>query len=257
MSELTNMLSASFIGLTNDLTYYARVYPMNPDGVAQSEIGTQIGSAVPMAGLDLAALPEGTVVMLNESGVPTAFYVAKHDYESGLNGAGRTLLVRKEGYDLRAWGSNNAYASSSIDTWLNGTYKALLDAQVQQKMGETKFYYIPGNGTTSVGQLSRAVFILSHTELGLSFSYSKAVGTALPIASTLKIAKKNGNPVSQWTRSPRTDNTTSVVAVTDAGAATSGGASGTPQRYSCPCFTLPADTKFSMEPNADGSYTLL
>ena len=46
MSELTKMLSANFTGLTNDQTYYARVYPMNRKGAAQSEIGTQIGSAI-------------------------------------------------------------------------------------------------------------------------------------------------------------------------------------------------------------------
>lgn len=38
----------------------------------------------------------GSVVKLKEDGVLVDFYVAKHDYESGLNGVGRTLLVRKD-----------------------------------------------------------------------------------------------------------------------------------------------------------------
>lgn len=44
---LNEMFSVNFTGLTNDLTYYARVYPMDPKGYAQAEIGTQVGSAIP------------------------------------------------------------------------------------------------------------------------------------------------------------------------------------------------------------------
>lgn len=53
------------------------------------------------------------------------FYVVKHNYESGLNGAGRTLLVRKDCYnDQRYSGSYaNNYAKSAIDSWLNNDYK--------------------------------------------------------------------------------------------------------------------------------------
>ena len=74
-----------------------------------------------------------STVKLKENGVLVEFYVAKHNYESGLNGSGRTLLVRKDCYDQRQWhGSNvNAYATSAIDTWLNGTYKNLLDADIR------------------------------------------------------------------------------------------------------------------------------
>lgn len=46
---LVEMYSVNFTGLANDRTYYARVYPMNPEGNAQSEIGTQVGSASPTA----------------------------------------------------------------------------------------------------------------------------------------------------------------------------------------------------------------
>ena len=43
----------------------------------------------------LAEMAEGTLVKMNESGAPVEFYVAQHDYESELHGAGRTLVVRK------------------------------------------------------------------------------------------------------------------------------------------------------------------
>lgn len=45
-----------------------------------TEIGTSLGN-----------LDGGSIIALNESSSPVDFYVAKQDYESGLNGAGRTL----------------------------------------------------------------------------------------------------------------------------------------------------------------------
>lgn len=78
-------------------------------------------------GTPLGNYTEGEIVKINEGGSPVDFYVAKLDYESALNGAGRVLLVRKDVYDQRQWYSSNvnAYASSDIDAWFNGTYKAL------------------------------------------------------------------------------------------------------------------------------------
>ena len=65
------------------------------------------------SGLPLSSLPESSLVAITESGSPVLFSLAKHDYESGLNGAGLTLLVRKDCYDTRVWHSsnNNAHAS--------------------------------------------------------------------------------------------------------------------------------------------------
>lgn len=147
-----------------------------------------------------------STVKLKENGVLVEFYVAKHNYESGLNGSGRTLLVRKDCYDQRQWhGSNvNAYATSAIDTWLNGTYKNLLDADIRAVMGTTKFYYTPGNGNTTKTTLERSVFLLSATELGQTHQYLNTEGTALEGANTLKIANYNGSATVQWTRSPDT-----------------------------------------------------
>ena len=162
-----------------------------------------------MATTTLGNKAVGSIIKLKESGVLAEFYVAKHDYESGLNGAGRTLVVRKDCYDTRAWHSSNvnAYASSAIDTWLNSTYKGLLDADIQSVIGTTQFYYTPGNGSTSVTTLTRAIFLLSVTELGKTASYANTEGSALSIASSLQIAYRNGSAVAQWTRSPYTNNT--------------------------------------------------
>lgn len=187
----------------------------------------------------------GSIIKLKENGVLVDFYVAKHDYENGLNGSGRTLVVRKDCYDTRQWHSSNvnAYASSAIDTWLNGTYKNLLDADIQSVIGTTKFYYTPGNGNTTVTTLSRAIFLLSGTELGQSHTYMKAEGTALSIASTLQIAYLNGSAVVQWTRSPYTDNTGSAWGLSSGGGLRYGGCTST--YGSRPAFTLPSTLSVS------------
>ena len=187
----------------------------------------------------------GSIIKIKENGTLVDFYVAKHDYESGLNGTGRTLVVRKDCFDTRQWHTSNvnAYASSAIDAWLNGTYKAMLDADIRGVLGTTKFYYTPGNGTTSVTTLQRAVFLLSVTELGKTASYANTEGSALPIASTLQIAYKDGSAVVQWTRSPRTHDTLSAFYLNTDGDVYVNYCSNT--LGSRPAFTLPSNLSVS------------
>ncbi len=160
-----------------------------------------------MIGLSLlGSLAEGTLVKLNEDGAPVEFYVAKHDYESGLNGVGRTLLLRVDACaDLMYFAeSNNAYAGGTLDTWCNETYFQRLDASLRAKILLTKFYYTPGNGDKEVTTLERKIFQLSVTEYGLTASSAtlNVEGTEIPVASAHKIAASNGSAVTHWTRSP-------------------------------------------------------
>lgn len=197
-----------------------------------------------MASTKLANKAVGSIIKLKESGTLVEFYVAKHDYENGLNGNGRTLIVRKDCYDMRVFSnSNNAYANSALDSWLCNTYLKLLDADIQAAIGTTKFYYTPGNGNTTVTTLQRAVFQLSLTELGKSASYANTEGSALPIASTLQIAYRNGSAVVQWTRTPYT-NYTNIVSYLN----TDGDVYGGYYNYSGgsrPAFTLPSTLSVS------------
>lgn len=190
--------------------------------------------------VNLSAAQEGDIVQLPEGGKLVEFYVAKLNYEQALNGAGRTLLVRKKCYDQQAWdkGNVNAYASSDIDTWLNGTYKGLLDADIRSLIGTTKIRYTPGDGNWSVSTLERSVFLLSVTELGKSHIYANVEGSALFIASTLQIAYLNGSPTYQWTRSPNTGNPANSWRLLSDGNVDSG--SCLTAHGSRPCFTLPS-----------------
>jgi hypothetical protein len=194
-----------------------------------------------MATTTLGNKATGSIIKLKENGTLVDFYVAKHDYESGLNGSGRTLVVRKDCYDNRVWdsGNVNAYAGSDIDTWFNGTYKNMLDATIRSLIGTTKIRYTPGNGNNTVGTLERSIFALSLTELGESHSYANVEGSALPIANTLKIAYLNGNANTQWTRSPSTSST--IIAWRLVSSGYIGGNYCNDASGSRPAFTLPSD----------------
>ena len=215
-----------------------------------------------MATTTLGNKSVGSIVKLKENGVLVDFYVAKHDYENGLNGSGRTLVVRKDCYDTRQWHTSNvnAYATSAIDTWLNNTYKNLLDADIRGVIGTTKIKYTPGNGNTTVGTLERAIFLLSVTELGKTASYANTEGTALSIASSLQIAYLNGSAVVQWTRSPNTHSTNYAGYLNTNGDVYYHSCSNT--RGSRPAFTLPSTLSVSDDgsvsvntaPTISGSY---
>ena len=203
-------------------------------------------------GIPLNTITPGAILYLNESGSPVPFYIAKHDYESGLNGAGRTLIVRKDCYDNHAFGSINTYANSSLDTWLCNTWIKLMDASVQTKIGTTRFYYTVGGGDLSVKILQRAVFQLSVAELGRTISGAEDEGSVLPISITLQTAYRNGAATIQWTRTPSPRNIYIAYGFDETGA---------PKTYRCtslrgarPAFTLPATT--AVIANPDGTYTL-
>lgn len=215
-----------------------------------------------MATTTLGNKSVGSIVKLKENGVLVDFYVAKHDYENGLNGSGRTLVVRKDCYDTRQWHTSNvnAYATSAIDTWLNSTYKNLLDADIRGVIGTIKIKYTPGNGNTTVGTLERAIFLLSVTELGRSTSYANTEGTALSIASSLQIAYLNGSAVVQWTRSPSTNDTYNACCLGTSGGVNCNYCSNA--HGSRPAFTLPSTLSVSDDgsvsvntaPTISGSY---
>ena len=216
-----------------------RSYPIAP---GQTVTAGQVVNV--LSARALSSYSQGEIVQLKENGVLADFYVASLAYEPTLNpGEARALLVRKERYQAGAWDSGgvNAYAGSDIDTWFNTTYLALLDSTIQGLVGTTTFQYTPGNGNDGVTTLTRAVFALSLTELGLSASYANSEGTPLPIAATLSTMYANGNASAQWTRSPYVGNSANAAYASIHGAAGYGLCSGKTQGFR-PIFTLPAST---------------
>lgn len=195
----------------------------------------------------LADLPEGSIVSINENGSSTEFYVAKHDYESDLNGRGRTLLVRKYLYSVRVFSdTNNSFSGSFLDTLLNDTYVKLLDPDIQSAIGKTKFYCLAGNGSDTVDILQRPVFLLSLTEMDKG-NYND--GTALPIVDALLLGVTiTGEGLAQWLRSPYIEDSYGVWAIEPPGdLAYYGYSSSNGVR---PIFTLPSDIQINGDAEA-------
>lgn len=227
-------------GLTNDTTYYYGVFAYNKDGVASE--GAFV-NATPIAGTPLGELAVGTLIKIQENGALVEFYVAKQNYEEGLNGAGRALCVRKDVFDYRRWNDTevNTWANSSMLSWLNSGYKMILGTNVQKMIATTTYRYTPGNGDKSVTTRADAVFLMSLTELGKSALYVNTEGSALPIAAILQTIPKPGpNQDGQWTRSPNTQYNSAAVNLGYTGLVSTNKYVTTDHYASRPCFTLPA-----------------
>lgn len=181
----------------------------------------------------IGSLPIGTTLYIKESNQRTAFVLAKHNYEEASsewptfpgNGKGLSLLARSSktllshvwstesaSYDSRF---TNIYSGSTIDKWLNGEYFRTLDSSISSKIKNTNIRVSPGPQTykdddgnshttdgSAVTWISRKVFLLSATELGMSSNVSGITkeGTALPNCSEM-LYNIIGSSNYAWTRS--------------------------------------------------------
>lgn len=116
------------------------------------------------------AIGDGYVYLM-EGSTKVKFYVLAHNYESGLNGNGRTLFCRESPanrgpwssvgeFDRRvniAWGTKDSGYTCTIYDWLTTTYFNKFAADVKGWMGETKYL---AHGTT----FSTSIFTLSASE---------------------------------------------------------------------------------------------
>ena len=203
-----------------------------------------------ISGVSLGDYTEGSIIYIPENGANAAFYVAKHNYESVLNGNGRTLVVRKDCYNSLAYGarSQNSYSSSLLDRWFNGDYISVLDETIRSNIVPTKIYCAVGMRDTTITTISREVFAVSASEMNLSGSGVPVEGSALPISNVLKIAYYNGAAVLQWTRTSRASSTANACPVKADGTVNTGYAVDS-TGYSRPAFTLPHTMLF--DPNTN------
>lgn len=181
----------------------------------------------------IGSLPIGTTLYIKESNQRTAFVLAKHDYEEASskwptfpgNGKGLSLLARSSKTVLsHVWSTESAsydsrftniYSGSTIDKWLNGEYFRTLDSSISSKIKNTNIRVSPGPQTykdddgnshttdgSAVTWISRKVFLLSATELGMSSNVSGITkeGTALSNCSEM-LYNIIGSSNYAWTRS--------------------------------------------------------
>lgn len=212
---------------------------------AQKDIVFDTGEPV-----SLATFAEGDTLLLPEGNGFAPFYVAKHNYESGLNGSGRTLLLRQDCVTQAPWGNGaNSYGVSAIDSYFTNTYKNELPSALQSLIGTTKIYATAGTSGKTLGSvetISRAIFALSRYEYGLTTNASQTnnEGSPLPIASELLVARYDGTESGHWTRTLRvTSSTKGAVAVQSDGSGV-GAASRLNFGYR-PAYTLPNTAQFN------------
>ena len=197
--------------------------------VTASAGGVSAECSFATAAYNLFDVAEGGTVLMDEGGNVAEFIVAKHDYESELNGTGRTLLVRKHYAAIMAWSSTwSTYASSSVNSWLNGEYFNSFSSAQKQAIDKTTIYYTPGfsdsycnSGSSKVTTMAKSVFLLSYHEFGYdtegsdtpnwttsSPSYKHNEGTPLQNASeilkTMLASDMEGSNRGRsiWTRTP-------------------------------------------------------
>ena len=213
---------------------------------------------VPFAkGVPLSTISPGAILMLNESGSPAQFCVAKHDYESELNGAGLTLIVKKSSYGSEtAFGTSaNSYASSTINKRLTTYASTVIDKRIRNEIRSTKIPITKGNGNAETTTMDTKCFILSVTELGFKHNaaYFNEEGTALPNATELRV-------IGQWTRTASIRNmpgmgVDNIYAFYILSKTKASIVSYDSKHSIVPAFTLPGTT--AVIANADGTYSLV
>jgi hypothetical protein len=232
-----------------------------------------------MASVKLSEKAVGSTVKLNVNGTATNFLVVHQGnpdssvYDSSCNG---TWLLMEDIYTTRTFSSSsNSWSSSSVRTYLNGTFLGLLDADVQAAVQEVKIPYNSGGGSAVVSpeiavtsasdddtdngiatyssNSTDKVFLLSAIECGFVYSGSVPTddgatlayfnGCAANSSDSKRVANYNGAAYLWWLRSPDLRDTYLVLYVD-----TSGGWHNGDYNFTCgvrPALILSSDLSVS------------
>ena len=173
-----------------------------------------------MAYVTLSSKAIGSTIKLKVNGSAKDFIVVHQGkpssvYDDSCNG---TWLLMKDIYESRQWHSSNTndYANSTIHSYLNSTFLAMFDSNIQKAIKQVKLPYRKGSGTSTTvtsgsNGLSAKIFLLSATETSFSFSYMPS-GEGAELAyfkacadnssDSKRVAYLNGSATGWWLRSP-------------------------------------------------------
>lgn len=182
------------------------------------------------SGSPIGSLAVGSIIKIKVSGTSTDFIVVHQGnpstsvYDNSCNG---TWLLMKGSYNYMKWNSvdENDYASSDINSWLNGTFYNFIDADIRAVIKQVKIPYhgsplYAGALHTGANGLNTKVFLLSGIEVGWTNrtnEYFPNDGAKLSyfLAGTgtnenkKRVAYRNGSAQDWYLRSPRIINTNS------------------------------------------------
>lgn len=173
-----------------------------------------------MAYVTLSSKAIGSTIKLKVNGSAKDFIVVHQGkpssvYDDSCNG---TWLLMKDIYESRQWHSSNTndYANSTIHSYLNSTFLAMFDSNIQKAIKQVKLPYRKGSGTSTTvtsgsNGLSAKIFLLSATETSFSFSYMPSgegaelayfKGCADNSSDSKRVAYLNGSATYWWLRAP-------------------------------------------------------
>ena len=181
------------------------------------------------SGSPIGSLAVGSIVKIKVNGAAKDFIIVHQGlpssaYDDSCTG---TWLLMKDSYNHMKWNltEENDYASSDINSWLNGTFYNLIDADIRAVIKQVKIPYhgsslYGGTLHTGANGLNTKVFLLSGIEVGWTNrtnEYFPNDGAKLSyfLAGTgtnenkKRVAYRNGSAQDWYLRSPRIINTNS------------------------------------------------
>lgn len=172
----------------------------------------------------LDTIPEGTILTLAKGNGTVRIALVKHNYESGLNGNGRNLMLQMGFESVRRWNEDKGksytdrndvsdnYDGSELDSWVNGTWPTNFSDSIRSKMGDTAIttYFTTFSYDDDEHEayhydhyktIRRKAFVLSVAELSSSYANTPDVpheGSGLSNIDSLYYTILNGKFA--WTR---------------------------------------------------------
>lgn len=173
-----------------------------------------------MAYVALSSKAIGSTIKLKVNGSAKDFIVVHQGKPSSVydDSCSGTWLLMKDIYENRQWHSSdtNDYANSTIHSYLNSTFLAMLDSNIQKAIKQVKLPYRKGSGTSTTvtsgsNGLPAKIFLLGATEMSFNFSYMPSgegaelayfKGCADNSSDSKRVAYLNGSTANWWLRSP-------------------------------------------------------
>lgn len=263
---------------TNDVAAYGRQYTVNRKDQFQTRPDGAYASATAKGGTVGSDLPVGSKVKITDINGTNHTFLIVHQgipdtqiYDVSCDGI---WLLRKNVYTSVVWYNqtgNVNYAISNVNTFCNNTFLNLFDQWIKDKIKEVKIPYMENDILHSGSDgLATKAFLPSVVELGVpvdSKNYVPQDGKKLDYflagenteSYAFRVATNdNGTAVEWWSRT-RWKNSygiqNNVWCIRDNGSKTN--AALTASKNVRPAFILPSNTLFSLEPDADGCYTLI
>lgn len=188
-----------------------------------------------MAYVALSSKAIGSTIKLKVNGSAKDFIVVHQGKPSSVydDSCSGTWLLMKDIYENRQWHSSdtNDYANSTIHSYLNSTFLAMLDSNIQKAIKQVKLPYRKGSGTSATvtsgsNGLPAKIFLLSATEMSFSFSYMPSgegaelayfKGCADNSSDSKRVAYLNGSATYWWLRSPFCNDSGIALGVSSSG----------------------------------------